>query len=146
VGKLAITGSGASVFTLLFVCGVFLGALAVYCVLALIGLRPRSDEMRARGESVFLPLFVREYWDWVISPVTQVLIRARVNPNAITYFSFLVSGAAGVAFAKGFFGLGGWLYILGGTCDMFDGKVARATGRVSKAGWPTSSASHGCSG
>jgi phosphatidylglycerophosphate synthase len=124
----------ASIITLLLICGFFAAALLYYCVLGLFGKRPRSAEMAARGETVFLPLYVREWWDWVISPVTRLLISLRVSPNAITLFSCAISAVAGVAFAFGRFGLGGWLYVLGGTCDMFDGKVARATGRESHSG------------
>lgn len=125
---------GASVFTLLVVSGVFFLALVAYLVLAALGKRPRSAEMAARGETVFLPLFVREYWDWVISPVSRLLIGSNLHPDVITWFSLAVSVAAGGAFAVGYFGLGGWLYILAGTCDMFDGKVARAHAVTSKAG------------
>jgi CDP-diacylglycerol--glycerol-3-phosphate 3-phosphatidyltransferase len=129
-----IFGLGVSVFTLLLTCFVFFVALVAYCFLALIGKRPRSAEIQARGETVFLPFFLREYWDWVISPVTRLLIKLRVNPNVITYLSFLVAAGAGFGFAMGYFGLGGWLYILSGTLDMFDGKVARATGQSTRAG------------
>ena len=132
--RVTIFGIGASVFTLLLVCGLFLLLLLAYLGLGLVGRRPRSAEMAARGETVLLPLFVREYWDWVISPVTALLIRLKVNPNLITWASFFVAAGAGVALAYGYFGLGGWLYIFAGTCDMFDGKVARATGSASKTG------------
>ncbi len=132
--RVKILGLGASVFTLLCVCGLFAAALAVYVVLGFMGRRPRSAEMAARGETLFLPMYVREYWDWTISPVTHLLIRWRVDPNAITWASFFIAAGAGAALAYGYFGLGGWLYILAGTCDMFDGKVARATGSASKTG------------
>lgn len=125
---------GASVVALLFVSAVFAAALVWYLLLAVAGRRPRSEEMRLRGETVFLPLFVREYWDWVIGPVSKLLIASKVHPNTITVTSLIFSAAAGVAFAFGWFGLGGWLYVLGGTCDMFDGKVARAHGIASKSG------------
>lgn len=132
--RVTVFGIGASVFTLLCVCGVFGGALVAYVLLGLAGRRPRSAEMAARGETVFLPMYVREYWDWVIGPVTRLLIAWRVNPNVITWASFFVAAGAGAALACGYFGLGGWLYILAGTLDMFDGKVARATDTASRAG------------
>jgi CDP-diacylglycerol--glycerol-3-phosphate 3-phosphatidyltransferase len=134
VERVTIFGLGVSVFTLLLICGIFFVALVAYCFLALIGKRPRSAEIQARGETVFLPFFVRDYWDWVISPVTRFLIKIQINPNVITWCSFAVAAGAGLAFGVGYFGLGGWLYILSGTLDMFDGKVARATGQATKAG------------
>ncbi len=132
--RVTVFGIGASVFAFLCVCGLFTAALAAYVFLTIAGRRPRSAEMAARGETMFLPLYVREYWDWVIGPMTRLLIRWRVNPNAITWASFFIAGGAGAALAYGYFGLGGWLYILAGTCDMFDGKVARATKSASKTG------------
>jgi phosphatidylglycerophosphate synthase len=134
VERITIFGVGASVFTLLVVSGVFFVALLAYLTLAALGKRPRSAEMAARGDTVFLPLFVREYWDWAISPASRALMASRLHPDVITWFSLLVSLGAGLAFAVGYFGLGGWLYIFAGTCDMFDGKVARARGLTSRAG------------
>jgi phosphatidylglycerophosphate synthase len=134
VERVRIFGLGASVFTLLVVCGLFFVGLVYYIVLTVLGRQPRSAEMKARGETVFLPLWMREYWDWTIGPGTRLLIRLHASPDAISWASLAFSVAAGGAFAARYFGLGGWLYICCGTCDMFDGKVARATGRSSKAG------------
>ncbi|MCU1282543.1 MAG: CDP-alcohol phosphatidyltransferase [bacterium] len=36
--------------------------------------------------------------------------------------------------ARGWFDVGGWLYLFVGIVDLFDGRVARATGRSSRAG------------
>lgn len=129
-----ILGLGASVFTLLLVSGTFFVALVAYIALALAGRRPRSAELAARGDSVFLPLAVREYWDWTMRPVERALIRSGISADAITIVSLLASFGAAVAFAFGWFGLGGWLYILSGTLDMFDGRIARAHGTASRAG------------
>ncbi len=119
--RVRIFGLGASVFTLLVVCGLFFVGLVYYIALTLLGRQPRSPEMKARGETVFLPLWAREYWDWTIGPATRLLIRLHASPDAISWASLAFSAAAGAAFAVRYFGL-------------FDGKVARATGRSSKAG------------
>ncbi len=125
---------GVSAVVFLAVCAVFGTALLAFVGLSLAGRRPRSAEMAERGETLLLPLFLRDYWDWVITPVTRRLVAWRVSPDAITWTSALVAAVAGGAYAAGWFGLGGWLYILTGTLDMFDGKVARATDRASRAG------------
>lgn len=130
----ALVGPVASVVVLVAVSGVFLSLFLLYNVLALVGRRPRSAEQVARGGTVYLPVYVREFWDWVVGPVVRLLVRRGVNPDAITFTSVVLAAGAAVAFAFGHFGLGGWLYILGGTCDMLDGKVARATRRSSRAG------------
>lgn len=132
--KVTIFGLGASVIALIVFTGAFFSGFLLYCVQTALGRQQRSQEMKDRGETVFLPLFVREYWDWAIGPMTRLLIRSRVNPNIISSVSLALSAGAGAAFAVGYFGLGGWLYIGCGTCDMFDGKVARATQQSTKAG------------
>ena len=132
--RVGLFGVGASAAAFLGVCGLFGTALAAYVGLSIAGRRPRSAEMAARGGTLLLPLFLRDYWDWVITPVTRRLVAARVSPDAITWTSALTAAAAGGAYAVGYFGLAGWLYILTGTLDMFDGKVARATGRVTRSG------------
>jgi len=46
----------------------------------------------------------------------------------------MVGIGSGVAVASGRFALGGWLFILSGTLDTLDGKLARARNRVTRAG------------
>ncbi|HEX6838909.1 MAG TPA: CDP-alcohol phosphatidyltransferase family protein, partial [Polyangia bacterium] len=62
------------------------------------------------------------------------LVRWRVTPNALTFGSFVVACVSGAFFAVGNFGAGGWLYLLTGILDILDGRIARATGRVTKGG------------
>lgn len=132
--RVTVFGLGASVFTLLLVSGGFFALFIIYNLLALMGRRPRSREQAARGDTVFLPLYLREFWDWVVSPVVALLVSLRVRPDVITWWSVAFAAGAGAAFAFGYFGLGGWLYVGVGTCDMLDGKVARATGSSTRTG------------
>jgi phosphatidylglycerophosphate synthase len=46
----------------------------------------------------------------------------------------VLGAAAGVAYARADFPAAGWLVLLGGAADIFDGRIARARGLVSKAG------------
>lgn len=66
-----------------------------------------------------------------LDPMVDALIRARVHPNAITTVGFFVGVAAAFAFAYGQLRLAGFLVLLGGTFDIFDGRVARGTGLAS---------------
>jgi CDP-diacylglycerol---glycerol-3-phosphate 3-phosphatidyltransferase len=66
-----------------------------------------------------------------LDPISNVLIRARVHPNAITTVGFFMGVAAAFAFAAGQLRLAGFLVLLGGALDIFDGRVARGTGLAS---------------
>jgi phosphatidylglycerophosphate synthase len=95
---------------------------------------PKDDRIEKRKVGPFLGRWLMYYLLWIISPVEKLLIRLGVSPNTLTFSSLLLSAGAGVALALGRFGLGGWLYLFTGIFDIFDGRVARATGRVTKGG------------
>jgi CDP-diacylglycerol--glycerol-3-phosphate 3-phosphatidyltransferase len=67
-------------------------------------------------------------------PIGRGLARLGLSPNAITVIGFLIACVAAVAAGAQWWPLAGFLVIFGGIFDMFDGMVARATGKVSKAG------------
>ena len=89
----------------------------------------RDAEIESRGSSVFAGMWLRLYFGWLMQPIVRFLLWIELPPNAITTLSVLLSSAAGVALGAGRFSLGGWLYIFGGICDFFDGRVARASGK-----------------
>jgi phosphatidylglycerophosphate synthase len=117
-------------------------ALAAYFIIALglFSLRARwvgiavDAEVASRPASKLLGRYLRHYIMWVLGPWERALVRWRVTPNALTFGSFLVACVAGAFFAVGNFGAGGWLYLLTGILDILDGRIARATGRVTKGG------------
>jgi phosphatidylglycerophosphate synthase len=71
---------------------------------------------------------------WVLAPYERLLVKLRISPNALTFASFIVACVSAVFFAVGNFGAGGWLYLLTGILDILDGRIARATGKVSTGG------------
>ena len=70
----------------------------------------------------------------IIEPVTQWLIRRRVHPNAITVMGFAVTVAGALMYSRDHVREAGLLLLLGGLCDVFDGRVARVSGLASKFG------------
>ncbi len=91
----------------------------------------RELEERTTGLST---VAVRRFFGWLMAPWIRILLRAELPPNAITTVSLGFSLAAGVALAAGRFSLGGWLYFAAGSCDFFDGRIARARNIASPAG------------
>jgi CDP-diacylglycerol--glycerol-3-phosphate 3-phosphatidyltransferase len=67
-------------------------------------------------------------------PVGRALARTGLSPNALTLIGFGIACVAAIAAGAGAWLLAGFLIIFGGVFDMFDGLVARATGKASKAG------------
>jgi phosphatidylglycerophosphate synthase len=110
----------------------FVGALGVFAMKA--GLVPLDADVARRATSPLLGRFLRRYLVWVLAPWERALSRLGISPNAITTGSLGTALASAIALAVGRFALGGWLYLLTGILDVLDGRVARATGRVSQGG------------
>ena len=70
----------------------------------------------------------------LIVPVALGLARVGLTPNALTVIGFLIACVAAVAAGAQAWFLAGLLVIFGGVFDLFDGAVARATGKVSRLG------------
>jgi CDP-diacylglycerol--glycerol-3-phosphate 3-phosphatidyltransferase len=69
-----------------------------------------------------------------IAPAVRVLARTGVTPNMLTILGMLLNGGVGLVIAAGYPQLGGVLLILTSAFDMFDGALAKATGKGSKFG------------
>lgn len=90
--------------------------------------RPMDAEVARRSRTVLLGRWVRDWLMWVIGPIERPLIRAGVSPDLFNWLGVAFGAAAGVAFALGHLSAGGWLVLLGGAADIFDGRIARARG------------------
>ncbi len=111
-------------------------ALAVYGITSLASRRrgsPDPDAVRKGGRRL-LGLFLRDYWYWLHGPAERLVLRRGLTPNQLTLIGTAVTLAAGLAFALGWFALGGWLILAGGSFDLLDGRVARRTGQETAAG------------
>lgn len=91
-------------------------------------------DAQAKGGRRLLGLVLRNYWYWLHGPLEQVAIRFRVHPDVLSLGGLVMAVLAAFAFARGWFALGGWLIVMGGTFDILDGRVARATGKANAAG------------
>lgn len=97
--------------------------------------RSRLDqEMLAKGESLFLGQAPRQAFVRTMEPLFKVLEGQRINPNALTVGCLAVSVLAGGLIALGELAWGGVVGLAGSSLDYLDGRLARRTGRTSKAG------------
>ncbi len=69
-----------------------------------------------------------------VEPLALALGRAGLTPNALTLIGFGITVAGAVLLGAEAWLLGGIVMFAGGVFDMFDGTLARATGRVSPLG------------
>lgn len=68
------------------------------------------------------------------APFVRFLVRAGVTPNAITVFGFVLAIATAVLAGFQFWIWAAIVGIIGGFSDMFDGSVARLTGKSTRFG------------
>lgn len=81
-----------------------------------------------------LPDGVKNWYLRLINPIVKFLIGLELNPNFLTTIGFLITIIAAILFANGYLRIAGAIVLLAGTFDIIDGKVARATDRVTKFG------------
>ncbi|HSL77102.1 MAG TPA: CDP-alcohol phosphatidyltransferase family protein [Candidatus Limnocylindrales bacterium] len=70
----------------------------------------------------------------VFEPIALALGRAGLTPDALTLIGFAITVAGAALVGLQHWTLGGIIVLFGGVFDMFDGTLARATGRVSRFG------------
>jgi CDP-diacylglycerol--glycerol-3-phosphate 3-phosphatidyltransferase len=103
-------------------------------IVALKGMPERMERSRSKAHPV-IGTFLIEYWMWlVVTPFEMVCMALGVTPTAVTFMSLMWHVAGGVAIALGNFTAGGWFFLLGATFDILDGRIARATGKITRVG------------
>ncbi len=70
----------------------------------------------------------------LMTPIALAFGRIGLTPNALTVIGFLIACVAAVAAWQQAWLVAGLLVVFGGVFDLFDGALARATGKVSKVG------------
>ena len=70
----------------------------------------------------------------IVDPIVRALIALRVTPNVLTFAALAISVVAAALVASGTLLLGGVVFLLASALDLFDGALARATGRASPLG------------
>jgi phosphatidylglycerophosphate synthase len=111
----------------------FVGVLVFAARSAIWGMR-HDRELEARGRSILIGNFLKSYFSWIVRPLWRLVLASGISPNGITLAAMLLGGVAGISVASGWFALGGWVFLLSGILDTFDGKLARARDSVTTAG------------
>lgn len=110
------------------------GGLIAFWIRTLVRGTYRDEHLLNRGASGIAGSWVGHYFAWVTTPIWALVCRSGLPPNAITSLSVVFSVGSALAIASGSFAFGGFLFVLAGTCDFFDGRLARHRGLTSTAG------------
>ncbi|HEY3355556.1 MAG TPA: CDP-alcohol phosphatidyltransferase family protein [Polyangia bacterium] len=94
----------------------------------------RDPRVEKPHHSALAPSWLIGYITFALRPIERFFMLARVSPNALTFGSLCTAGLAAFECAIGNFAAGGWALLLTGALDLFDGRIARATGRVTASG------------
>jgi len=70
----------------------------------------------------------------IIRAIVHGLALSKIHPNVLTFLGLLINVVAAVLLAYGRFRAAGFVIISAGLFDMVDGRVARATGQVTRFG------------
>ncbi len=127
------SGAALALAPLIGLVALLLATLLAFGVKAALGGRPHTPDIEQRQPTI-LAKFFQEWWIWLWGPVERSCLRLGISPDAITVFSTALAGAAALLMGLGWLSLGGWVFLAAGSLDFIDGRVARATGRASRAG------------
>jgi CDP-diacylglycerol--glycerol-3-phosphate 3-phosphatidyltransferase len=81
-----------------------------------------------------LPPSIQKWFVNILDPFIDLIVRFHVHPNHFTILGLIISFIGAIFYAKHDIRLGGFFILLGGLCDIIDGKIARKTGLSSKFG------------
>ncbi len=96
--------------------------------------RPVDSDVARRPTTILLGRWIRDWLMWLIAPIEGALVSLRISPDVLNFAGMFLGLLAGVALARGSLAMAGWLILLGGLCDIFDGRIARALGLASPYG------------
>ncbi len=72
--------------------------------------------------------------DYIERPVARLFSRVGLTPNAVSLIGLAIAGGGAYVIAIGNWWAGGLIVLFAGIFDLFDGALARATGKVSDFG------------
>jgi phosphatidylinositol phosphate synthase len=100
--------------------------MPIYAVVA--RRRPVDADVARRPTTILLGTWVRDWLMWIIAPVERKFVEWKLSPDLFNYIGGAFGFFAGFAYSQNELALGGWLILLGGLADIFDGRIARARG------------------
>ena len=101
-------------------------AIVSMVVFALVGRREDKDAKR-KGTQFLMGLgnFLVHWFMWAIGPIERLSFALKLTPDFFNWLGLALGVVGGGLFATGHLGWGGVVMLLGGICDVMDGRIAR---------------------
>jgi phosphatidylglycerophosphate synthase len=109
-------------------------ALATMLVYRATSGRGADGDRTGRGGSFVLGFWVRNWFYWLIRPLTRASVAMGLSPLFYNLFAVACGIGSMAAYATGHFPAAGVLVFVSGLADVMDGEVARATNRADARG------------
>ena len=101
-------------------------AFASMVAFAAVGRRDADAERKGAQFLMGIGNFLVHWLMWVISPAERFFLAIGVGPDAFNFAGLACGALSGALIATGQLEWGGWAIVLGGICDILDGRLARA--------------------
>jgi len=94
-----------------------------------------TDQKKTSSKGL-LPGWLQTGFINLLNPLIKILIKLNVNPNTFTVLGLVITAAGSILLLldPNWVRWAGALILIGGICDIIDGKLARSSGRVTKFG------------
>ncbi len=107
----------------LMVLGFALASMVVYAAFG----KKQDKDARDKGTQFLMGLgnFLVHWFMWAIGPIERLSLALKLTPDFFNWLGLGLGAVAGTLFAFGRLGWGGVVMLLGGICDVMDGRIAR---------------------
>ncbi len=112
--------------------GMLLASLIIFSIIY--KKRPKDESVPGFKHKTFVGDFLRQFGYWFTIPWIWIFVKLRFTPNTLTITSLVLACLSGYYYYEGSFAAGGWVLIVSGAFDGLDGRLARATGQVTRSG------------
>ena len=104
--------------------GLAVSSIVVYAVVG----RKQDRDAEKKGTQFLMGVgnLLVHWFMWAIWPIERLSLALRLTPDFFNWLGLGLGLVAGILFANGHLGWGGVVMLLGGICDVMDGRIARS--------------------
>lgn len=90
--------------------------------------RKQDEDAKDKGTQFIMGVgnFLVHWFMWAIGPIERISLGLGLTPDFFNWTGLVLGAVAGTLFALNHLGWGGVVMLLGGICDVMDGRIARS--------------------